>query len=171
MNDFEVIKDLNKVKEIEVALRENFGDLYGDIWQMGICSALRISELLTITFDAVSGDTLTLTKNTAREEKEIKLNQATLDIITKRRIAYPEHRFLFQTESDSSKSLNAPVSHMAVFNAFKVVGEHGNINMKLSHNMMRKTSCYHLLESGQSLEMIANTTGHSIRNISTYYCS
>lgn len=169
MNHVEVVKDLGKVKKIEDALRENLGDLYGDIWRVGIDSALRTSDLLAITFESISGDTLTLTEKITGKTKKIKLNQATLDTIANRRIANPGHKYLFQSDSNRSRALNKPVSRVAVANALKAIGERNSINMKLGTNSMRKTSCYHLLKSGQSLEHVANKVGHSRHSIAMYY--
>ncbi|QUX93530.1 integrase [Marinomonas sp. A3A] len=169
MNEVEAVKSLETLKKIEQALRENVGNIYADIWILGVHSGLRSSELLAITFEDISDHTLTIINGSTGKERKVWLDSTVLDVVTKRREANPEHKYLFQSDSNRSKALEKPISREAVSKAFKAVGERNSIKLKLGMHSMRRTKYHQMVKSGQSLEAIANTFGHNRRLMTEMY--
>lgn len=160
MNEVEAVKSLETLEKIEQALRENVGDIYADIWILGVHSGLRSSELLAIAFEDISDRTLTIKNKSTGKDRKVWLHSNVLDVVTKRREANPEHKYLFQSDSNRSKALEKPISREAVSKAFKAVGERNSIKLKLGMHSMRRTKYHQMLKNGQSPEAIANTLGH-----------
>mgnify|MGYP000309536421 CR=1 FL=1 len=169
MNEVEAVKNIETLKKIEQALRDNAGNIYADILMFGIHIGLRSSELLAITFDNISDNTLTITNERTGKEKKVWLDSTLLDVVTKRRKANPKHKYLFQSDSNRSKALEKPISREAVSKAFKAVGEQNNINLKLGMHSMRKTKYHQMLKNRECPEAIANTFGHYRHNLAKMY--
>jgi integrase len=169
MNEVEAVKNLETLKKIEQALRENVGDIYADIWILGVQSGLRSSELLAITFEDIRDHTLTIINESTGKEKKVWLDSNVLDVVNKRREANPEHKYLFQSDSNRSKALEKPISREAVSKAFKAVGERNSVKLKLGMHSMRRTKYHQMLKNGQSPEAIANTFGHYQHNMAKMY--
>ena len=58
MNNVDAVKTQNDIDRVERVLRVNSGDIHGDIWKLGINFALRVSDLLALTFKEVENDYL-----------------------------------------------------------------------------------------------------------------
>ncbi len=50
MNEVDAVKTRNEIAAIETLLRKHHGELYADIWKIGLNLSLRISDLLAIQF-------------------------------------------------------------------------------------------------------------------------
>ena len=50
MKEVEAVKTKEEIIMIERLLRNHHGDLYGDVWRIGINLSLRISDLLAILY-------------------------------------------------------------------------------------------------------------------------
>lgn len=139
--------------------------LYADIWRFGVNTALRISDLLSLTFDDVQGGSLTIKESKTGKTREIDLNSSAKTIVERRRAAHPTHTYLFQVDSNRAK--NKPVSRIAVANAFNAVGK--EMGLQLGTHSMRKTRGWLMYNGGASIELICKVLNHSSPAVTMAY--
>lgn len=167
MNIVEAVKTAGEAETIsrKLSLNAKGNPLYADIWRFGVNTALRISDLLSLTFDDVKGDKLTIKESKTGKNRSIDLNSAAKAIIGRRRTAHPTHTFLF--EVDSNRAKGKAVSRVAVAAAFKAVGD--EMSLQLGTHSMRKTRGWLMYNGGVSIEMICKTLNHSSPAVTMAY--
>lgn len=167
MNTVEAVKTQGEAETISRKLTINAkgNTLYADIWRFGVNTALRISDLLSITFEEVQGSRLVVKESKTGKTRDIELNVAAKAIIDRRRAAHPAHTYLF--EVDSNRAKGKPVSRVAVANAFKAVGD--EMSLQLGTHSMRKTRGWLMYSAGTSIELICKTLNHSSPAVTMAY--
>jgi len=167
MNIVEAVKTEGEVEMVRRKLARNAkgNTLYSDIWKIGINLALRISDLLELTYDDVAGDVLTLREGKTDKTRRIKINHKAREVIDARRQAHPHHTFLFEVESNRAKG--KPVSRFAVAKAFKDVGD--EVGILLGTHSMRKTLGWVMHSNGVSIERICKVLNHSSPAVTMSY--
>ncbi|MBK5436656.1 tyrosine-type recombinase/integrase [Pseudomonas sp. TH32] len=167
MNIVEAVKTEGEAKTIsrKLTLNAKGNTLYADIWEFGINTALRISDLLTLTFVEVQGDKLVIKEAKTGKSRQIDLNSGAKAIVARRRQAHPSHTFLFQVDSNRAKG--KAVSRVSVANAFKDVGE--EMSIRLGTHSMRKTRGWLMYSNGKSIELICKVLNHSSPAVTMAY--
>lgn len=167
MNIVEAVKTTGEAETIsrKLSLNAKGNPLYADIWRFGVNTALRISDLLSLTFDDVKGDILTIKESKTGKTRYIDLNSSAKAIIERRRTVHPTHTFLFQVDSNRAKG--KAVSRVAVGAAFKAVGD--EMSLQLGTHSMRKTRGWLMYNGGVSIEMICKTLNHSSPAVTMAY--
>lgn len=167
MNIVEAVKTSAEAEVVSRKLTKNArgNPLYADIWRFGINTALRISDLLSITFDEVQGDKLTIVEGKTGKSRTISLNTSAKAIIQARKAANPTHTYLF--EVDSNRAKGKPVSRVSVANAFKAVGD--EIGLSLGTHSMRKTRGWMMYSEGTPIELICKVLNHSSPAVTMVY--
>ena len=157
-----------QIEQVERKLRKHYGDIYADVWVLGVNVALRISDLLSIRLaDVVGRDTLTLTEAKTGKVRLITLNARARDVIKRRAAANPHHEWLFQSTSNRAKASCKPITRQAVSAAFKEVGE--IVGIHLGTHSMRKTRGRAMFEAGTPLEVISKSLNHSSTGVTMRY--
>jgi integrase len=151
-----VVDAVNKeqIALVYTILNKEFGEIYGDIWKVGLNISLRISDLLNLRytdFDLANRE-LSLRKSKIDKAKSIRLNQTVIDIITKRNKEYPNDVWLFQVHSSRAK--DKPISRAAVSRAFKDTGD--MLNLTINTNSMRKSRGMAMFNNGVAIEKITH---------------
>lgn len=165
MKSVDAVKTIEEVAEVATLLKHYSGQLYEDMWNIGVNMTLRISDLLAIKYENVDIENRCYllieqkTENTRKVKKikEVRLNQKVITIIERRRREFPDDIYLFQVHSNRSK--NKPPSRSHVARLFNDVGHRMKIN--LGTHSMRKTRGYFMYKNGVSLEMICKVLGHN----------
>ena len=167
MNHTDAVKTRDEINTVSLLLQKYGGDLYRDIWKVGINVSLRISDLLSIRYQDLDLDNrrLQLREMKTGKNKEIRLNDTVIKIIQQRRKQFPEDEFLFQVHSN--RATGKPVSRQMVARKFKEVGE--TLNIALSTHSMRKTRGYALYSDGKPIEMISKVLNHSSPSVTMAY--
>lgn len=167
MNIVEAVKTQGEAEIVSRKLTMNAkgNTLYADIWRFGINTALRISDLLSLTFEDVQGDKLVIKESKTNKTRSIDLNSGAKAIVQQRRKAHPGHTYLF--EVDSNRARGKPVSRVAVATAFKDVGD--EMSIQLGTHSMRKTRGWLMHSSGVSIELICKTLNHSSPAVTMAY--
>ena len=161
MKDVEAIKTKPEILMVERLLRTHHGDLYGDIFRIGINLSLRISDLLAIRYQELdlAGQLFTLNEGKTGKIRHIRLNNTALSLIQKRREQYPDDVYLFQVHSNRTAGLVKPVSRISVARAFQDVGKRTGIH--LGTHSMRKSRGWAMHEDKVPIEMIAKVLNHA----------
>lgn len=169
MNTVEAAKTEEQIQRIEMALRDRHGHVYADLWKIGLNLALRISDLLSLKYDDVSGDKLEIVEKKTNKTRIIVINRAARAVIDRRRAENPSHIYLFQSDSNRSRGLQKPLSRSVVSRKFKQVGEQNSIQLKLNTHSMRKTRGWMMHKAGVSIEQICKMLNHACPSVTMRY--
>lgn len=165
MNTVEALTSAEEVEQVVSLLKKHYTPIYADIFKFGINAALRISDMLLITYDDVKANQLTLKESKTGKTRVITLNSAAKQIIIERKSLYPKHTYLF--EVDSNRAKGKPISRYTVAKVFKDVGE--IVGKKLSTHSMRKTRGAIMYNQGVKIEKICMMLGHSSPAVTLRY--
>ena len=147
MKTVDAIKGSDQIAVVGHMLNKHGGDTYRDIWQLGINLALRISDLLNLTYsDFAGGNTITVIEGKTGKTRIIKLNDKVQTIVKQRQSLNPNDNYLFQSVGNRAKSLLKPITHETVARKFAEVGE--IIGVHLGTHSMRKTRGYAMWSAG-----------------------
>jgi integrase len=140
-------------------LNNKFGQIYADIWKVGVNLSLRISDLLRLKYTDfnLQDRTLTLVESKTGKAKSIRLNQTAMDIIVKRKQDHPSDVWLFQVHCNRAK--NKPISRISVSRVFKDAGD--MLNLNINTHSMRKSRGMAMFNDGVAIEKIAHVLNHS----------
>ena len=151
--------DKEQIALVHSLLNNKFGQLYADIWKVGVNLSLRISDLLKLKYTDfnLQDRTLTLVESKTGKAKSIRLNQTAIDIITKRKQDHPSDVWLFQVHCNRAK--NKPISRISVSRVFKDAGD--MLNLTINTHSMRKSRGMAMFNDGVAIEKIAQVLNHS----------
>lgn len=167
MQSVEAVKTQAEVEQIthKLLLNARGSTLYADIWVFGLQVALRITDLLSITYADCKSGKLKLKEGKTGKTRIIDLNSKALEIVKARRASHPDHTYLFEVESN--RASGKPVSRVAVAVAFKSVGD--ELGIVLGTHSMRKTRGWLMHSSGKSIEFICGVLNHSSPAVTMHY--
>ena len=164
----EAVKTDGQRQQLEHILREHAnGQLYLDIWKLGVNVALRISDLLALTMEQCRAIDphrlqLTITEQKTKKTRVLTLNAGAIEVINRRVRDYPGDIWLFQSPLPIKHRQQAkPASRRSVALAFSNAGKRITPRVNMSTHSMRKTRGYAMHKAGASLETIAETLNHS----------
>jgi integrase len=169
MIEVEAVKTKVEIETVEHLLRKHKGDLYGDIWRIGVNLALRISDLLAVEYDSLDMERreLRLVEGKTGKVRTLRLNDTVVRIVGRRRQEHPTDRYLFQTHANRSKHLEKPVGRVTVAKAFKEVGE--VVRVRLGTHSMRKSRGWAMYADGVPIEMVSKVLNHSSPAVTMTY--
>lgn len=170
MQTVEAVKTKEEADKVasKLALNAKGNTLYSDIWSFGLQVALRISDLLSVTMAEARQGRIIIKEEKTKKTRNIDLNNKARAIVEARYQANPHHTYLFQVESNRTRSMEAKsVSRIAVASAFKAVGE--ELGIQLGTHSMRKTRGWVMHSAGVSIEVICKVLNHSSPAITMHY--
>lgn len=161
MNVVEAVKTKQEIHTVEHLLKECGGQLYADIWRIGVNMGLRISDLLKIKYEDLDLEKklYELVEGKTGKKRHIKLNATVLSIVNRRHTDSPSDVFLFQVHSNRTRGVVKPVSRISVARKFREVGN--LISVPLGTHSMRKSRGWAMYSGGGSIEMISKVLNHS----------
>lgn len=167
MNTTEAVRTKDDIYQVSFLLRKYGGELYADIWNIGINLSLRISDLLGIKFSDLNKEdrSLKIREQKTGKSKEIRLNNKVLSIVEKRRQQHPADEYLFTVHSNRASGV--PVSRQMVSRKFKEVGE--TMDVALSTHSMRKSRGFAMWSDGVPIEIISKVLNHSSPAVTMVY--
>ncbi|MFC0139792.1 tyrosine-type recombinase/integrase [Erwinia mallotivora] len=162
--------DRVQVAQIEQVLRRNKQDTYADIWRLNLNLALRISDLLALTFEDVQANTLRITETKTGKVKQFPINDAARAIIEKRRKSNSEDIYLFQSKSNRVKAQASPVAREGVSRAFKEAGlEVCGDSRNIGTHSARKTRARIIYEETKDIALVSKMLNHSSIKVTEIY--
>jgi integrase len=160
MNDVDGLSNRAELAMIEAKLLKHGGQIYADIWQLGLNTALRITDLLSLRMQDVQGqENLTLLEGKTGKTRQIKLNARALEVINRRVANHPRHTWLFQSDAARARSAQKPINRSTVARKFQEIGEIVGVN--LGTHSMRKSRGAVMYVEGVPLETISKVLNHS----------
>jgi integrase len=166
MNEVEAVKSKDDIQTINSLLRKHGGEIYSEIWSLGINTALRISDLLAIKMENLTSDALTLKESKTGKTRHITLNRPAQEVIRRRQQSYPSDTYLFQAKANRAAS-NKPIDRSTVARKFKEIGE--IVKIPLGTHSMRKTRGYQMYRAGMQVEKICKVLNHSTPAVTLRY--
>lgn len=168
MNEVDAVKGDDQISMVSHMLYKHGSSDYQDIWNLGINMGLRISDLLSLRFEDVVGQTdLELIEKKTKKRRTVKLNAKAQTIIIRRHKASPSDEWLFQAKGNRAKNAQKALDRSTVARKFKEIGE--IIGIKLSTHSMRKTLGYAMYTKGVPLEKICKVLNHSTPSVTMRY--
>jgi len=140
---------------------------------MGIHTALRISDMLRLTWDDIYDFSnncvrreFTIVEKKTGKSKIIAVNQSVMKAITQlfNQIKPTSKNFLF-----ANPHLNKAISRIQAYRILHDVAEKACVDVPLSCHSLRKTFGYHLWKKGTSLVIIMDIYNHSSYAITKRY--
>ena len=158
MNTVDGVSQL-EVEMIHNTLSKMYSPIYADIWKIGVNLSLRIGDLLQLKYEDlnVTDRSVKLTEAKTGKAKQIRLNNAALAVITRRRQEHPSDTWLFQVHSNRAK--DKPISRVSVGRVFSEVGE--RLGLTINTHSMRKSRGKALYDNHVPIEKIAKVLNHS----------
>ena len=152
---------------VSMLLLKRYGQLYADIWKVGLNLSLRISDLLSLKYEQLDleGRSLQLIERKTGKPKAIRLNQAALEVIHRRRQNHPGDVWLFQVHCNRAK--NKPISRISVSKALKDVGD--TLGLNINTHSMRKSRGKAMYDAGVPIEKISKVLNHSDTGVTLRY--
>ena len=165
------VRTEEEIQEIYRLLKKQASDDYAHIWAVGVNVALRISDLLALTYAHIQTDSqgpyIEVKEGKTGKARTIQLNEQCTTILEHRRRLYPNDIYLFQSHSNRAKAACKPLSRHIVARRFKDIGD--IIGVHLSTHSMRKTRGYMMHKAGESIEQIGEVLNHSSTEITRRY--
>ncbi|HEN3607560.1 TPA: tyrosine-type recombinase/integrase [Yersinia enterocolitica] len=165
MNLVDAVKTSEQCEQVGELLLKHGNQTYADIWNFGLQVALRISDLLFLTYADVQGDRLVIIEGKTSKPRHIVLNDKAKAIVKRRKADNPTHVYLFEVSTNRAKG--KPISRENVSRKFKEIGE--IIGIALGTHSMRKTRGWVMYNSGINIETIAKVLNHSSPAITMRY--
>jgi len=155
----EAVKSKGEIAVVETLLKKHHGQIYADIWKIGLNLSLRISDLLAIRYQDLDIDRreFSLVEGKTGKKRCIRLNDTAIRIINQRHKQYPSDIYLFQVHSN--RATGKPISRNSVSRAFKDAGD--RIGLRISTHSMRKSRASAMFADGVPLERISRVLNHS----------
>ena len=130
MNEVEAVKTAEQRQQVEAHLLD-YGQVYLDIWKLGINSFLRISDVLSLTMADVrqialesDNPTLKLIEGKTSKTRTIALNKTAFGIMKRRLDDFPDDVWLFQSPSPRHRrDKPQPYSRKQIHLVFSKVGQ------------------------------------------------
>jgi integrase len=158
----------SEIAAVERLLAKHGGQLYADIWALGINTALRISDLLCLTLVEVrERERVTLLEQKTGKAREITLNSKAQAIIARRVADNPSDVWLFQAKGNRAKSAQQPISRETVARKFNEIG--AILGIRLGTHSMRKTRGAAMYQDGVPLETVCKVLNHSSPAVTMRY--
>ena len=175
MREVEAVKTVEQRQQVEAQLADQ-GVIYADIWKVGVNTALRISDLLSLTMDSMRAldstqPALNVIVQKTGKHRKIVVNQSALAVMQRRLAEYPGHTWLFQSDAVNRNRSEPPkpINRRSVSRVFGRVGQRIAPKVVLGTHSMRKTRGYAMHKAGRPIESIAKVLKHSSPAVTMRY--
>ena len=175
MREVEAVKTAEQRQQVEAHLADQ-GAIYADIWKVGVNTALRISDLLSLTMEDVrtldtENPALNIIEQKTGKPRKIVVNQTALTVMQRRLHEHPNDVWLFQSEAANRdrRAAPKPINRRSVSRVFEKVGQRVAPKVVLGTHSMRKTRGYAMHKAGRSIESIAKVLNHSSPAVTMRY--
>lgn len=131
---------------------------------IGCNFALRIGDLLKITVEQTTGNTIKINEQKTGKFKELPINEPARKAIARLLIWYRsksiEPIYLFQGTGNRARKLKRPISARHFNNKLKEAAEAIGLNISISSHSMRKSFGYHAYFNGTDIKYLQALFNH-----------
>lgn len=166
MKVVEAVKNRDDLVKVPALLEKHYSVQMSCLWSLGVNVALRITDLISLKWSDIKGDTLSIKEGKTSKTANIKLNTKALEALSTLKSICTENGcntstgYVFPSVNSRHCDGSKPLSRQYVSRVFKEVGE--VISVKLSTHSMRKTRGYHLYkESDRDIALVMQMLRHS----------
>lgn len=156
MNEVQPIKNVKDIERIKSALSDNPRDLL--LFIVGINSALRISDLLSLRVRDISDSHIELIEQKTNKKKRVKVNESIRDAF---RELLPENAspgdWLFP-----SRKGNQPIGRTQAWRILNNAAKRAGIDhIRIGTHSMRKSFGFHAYKNGVDLALLMRVFNHA----------
>lgn len=131
---------------------------------IGCNFALRVGDLLKITFEQALSGVIKINEQKTSKAKELPINEAAQRAIKRLLVWYREQGiepvYLFQGTGNRSKGLKKPISARHLNNKLKAAAEAIGLDIAISSHSMRKSLGYHAYAKGIDVRYLQALFNH-----------
>lgn len=134
------------------------------MFMVGIYTGLRISDILTLTIENVSGEVIHLREQKTRKAKIIEINPQLKRALKPYIADKPKTQYLFQ----SPHGTHQPITRMTAYRALTEAARHVGLSSIGTHTM-RKTFGYHYYEQTKDIALLQTIFNHASPAVTLRY--
>ena len=155
MNEVQPLKNKRDIDRIKKALSDSPRNLL--LFTIGINTALRISDILSLRVGDVSDDYIITVESKTGKRKRIKINKAIKQAIKTCVPPYAKDSdYLFP-----SRNGDKPISRVQAWRILNRAASNAGVSIAFGTHSLRKTFAYHAYQTGVDLALLMRVLNHS----------
>lgn len=172
MNLVQPIRDAAKLKWI----REDLGratDKHGErmflLFELGINTGLRISDLVNLRVENVQGESITTREQKTGKETMLPLNANIRGIIQDRTRGKQPDALLFPSQKKTGDGKEKPITTRTAWNDMRIIAKRYGLGSRIGCHTLRKTFGYWHYRENKNLELLRQWFNHANPNVTLRY--
>ena len=170
----EAIKEKRQLEKIKKEMKRDSNILALALFTCGINSALRISDLLSLTFEDIKGDRIYIKESKTKKGKQFPINanfkEAVEDLkLYYNRLGIKPIGYLFKATGNRARSLDKAISRQYAYEILNKYCAYAGIKGNIGTHTLRKTWAYHMYSLGYNIEKIQKALNHSSPKVTLAY--
>lgn len=164
MNEVSPIRDKQVVRDMIEFLREK-SERNALLFEMGIYSGLRISDILNLRVRDVKGkEKLYLKERKTGKQTAIEINPELRKDLNR----YISDKKSYEVMFPSSRGMNKPITRQQAYHIINEAGRHFGLE-RIGTHTMRKTFGYHMYQATKDITLVQKLLNHSSPEITLTY--
>ena len=172
MNRVEPIKDADKLRWIQEDLASRT-DPHGErmflMFALGIHTGLRISDLVRLRVENVTGDSICTIEKKTRKETRLPLNATIRAIIQDRTRGLDEKALLFPSKCGDGDGNQKAITTRTAYNDMDIIRHRYGLTGKVGCHTLRKTFGYWHYKKNHDLELLRQWFNHASQSVTLRY--
>lgn len=173
MISVEPIRDRQKIKEIESALRErddSKGMAMYLLFEVGIYLARRVSDMIVMRVGDLRGkDVFIIREKKTKKRIELPIPEELRRIVNQRLRGADNDAYIFPSRQHDPKGRVTHISRKTAYNYLKEIQSLGDITFPFACHSLRKTFGYHYYTKTHDIAMLMDLFNHSSERITLRY--
>lgn len=172
MNKVLPIKDSEKLRLIQETLAEET-DPHGErmflLFELGIHTGLRISDLVRLRYRNVCGEWIELIEKKTDKRTRIPLNTTIREIIQDRCRGFEPNQLLFPSRMRLGDGSQRPITTRCAYDDIRLIAERFGLGDRIGCHTLRKTFGYWHYKNNKDLELLRSWFNHSNQAVTLRY--
>lgn len=172
MNKVVPIRDPEKLKEIQEDLAlatDKHGERMFLLFEVGIHTGLRISDLVRLRVRNVSGEWIEMVEKKTHKVTRLPLNATIRTILQDRLRGKDPNDFLFPSRTRRADGSVKPISTRSAYDDMQLIALRFNLGDRIGCHTLRKTFGYWHYKANHDLEMLRQWFNHSTQAVTLRY--
>ena len=180
MNYVEPIKDLRKLSKMKKLMRKESKIRELALFEIGIKTGLRISDILKLTWIDVLSDlgneptfrqSITIKEKKTKKSRQFRFSDNVKKCILElyKEVKPDEADFLFKSKSNSVAGSKSSWTRQYVWQFLNDYAYRSGIRSKIGTHTLRKTFGYHAYKNGVDLSLLMRIFNHSSQDVTLRY--